>query len=63
MIIYLNFKLVSIAPLWNWKAQQSDNNDTQSGFNRTFMELKDPTDAEVKDKAACFNRTFMELKG
>ena len=35
---------------------------TQSGFNRTFMELKLPDANEGTRRAQRFNRTFMELK-
>ena len=34
----------------------------QRSFNRTFMELKCITAAELSEQSISFNRTFMELK-
>ena len=40
MQFYMHRKLVSIAPLWNWKYRDLDVFELLNSFNRTFMELK-----------------------
>ena len=40
-VLKYDFWNVSIAPLWNWKEVHPAWTVTSTGFNRTFMELKD----------------------
>ena len=53
---------VSIAPLWNWKKASIMPPSALTGFNRTFMELKEECRAQFRQICDSFNRTFMELK-
>ena len=42
--------------------QAAPANDSDGGFNRTFMELKSADGQRRNRPTGCFNRTFMELK-
>ena len=53
---------VLIVPLWNWNATKNYGNISESGFNRTFMELKFMRSCSSRLASFRFNRTFMELK-
>ena len=50
-------------PEWNWNIHEKRGTDKRPmAFNRTRMELKQPTRAGEKLRRPSFNRTRMELK-